>query len=78
MNNVLCRVFGHKPPAYSAGRGWGGGEYAKVRLAGRDGIGRQHADVFGECSRCAKTFWVCRVHVPAPPHAAGEAPHETE
>jgi len=59
--SIWCKIFGHKPPAYSRVIG---GEYMKVSLTEVDGIGRQHAHVNAECSRCGENFLVGKIHVP--------------
>lgn len=63
--NILCMMFGHKPPVY-AKKGWysPGQEYAKVRECGVDGVGRRHGEVTGECARCKKEFRMARIHIP--------------
>lgn len=63
--NILCKMFGHKPPVY-AKKGWysPGEEYAKVRGDVVDGIGRHHAEVIGECARCKEEFRLARIHIP--------------
>jgi len=66
MKNILCSIFGHKPPVY-AKKGWfsPGQEYAKVhKNITIDGIGRQHADVYSECPRCKESFKLCKIHLP--------------
>jgi hypothetical protein len=63
--NLLCRIFGHKPPVYAKTGWWSPGEqYAKVSLDGVDGTGTQHAFVHGVCARCEKKFMVARIHLP--------------
>jgi len=63
--NILCKVFGHKPPVYAAkGLYSPGEEYAKVKIGATDGIGRVHARVVGECARCQEEFTVARIHIP--------------
>lgn len=64
--NILCLIFGHKPPVY-AKKGWfsPGEEYAKKVIIGEhDGVGRTHAAVICECARCDKNFKICRIHIP--------------
>ena len=64
--NLLCKVFGHKPPVY-AKKGWysPGEEYAKVGSnIQTDGIGRKHASVYSICPRCDKEFKLCMIHLP--------------
>lgn len=63
--NILCKLFGHKPPVY-AKKGWysPGQEYAKVEPCGIDGIGREHAYITAECARCYINFKLCRIHIP--------------
>ena len=61
---LLCRMFGHKPPVYKENVG---GKYARVLETTKDGIGRRHADIWGECARCGKAFMICRIHIPADP-----------
>ena len=64
--NLLCAIFGHKPPVY-AEKGWWspGEEYGRVQMETTDGIGRNHAKIYAECPRCAAEFCVARIHVPA-------------
>lgn len=65
MRRLICNIFGHQPPTCGRKGWWSPGEeYAKVRLDGRDGIGREHAAVIGECPRCGVIYRVCRIHVP--------------
>lgn len=65
MKRLVCKIVGHQPPVYGRKGWWSPGEeYAKVRLDGRDGIGREHAEVVGECPRCGESYRVCRIHVP--------------
>lgn len=62
---LLCSIFGHKPPVYRQKGWWSPGEeYAAVILREVDGIGRQHAEVRGDCARCGELFLICRVHLP--------------
>lgn len=66
--NILCKIFGHKPPVYACKGWWSPGEeYALLRNIDRDGTGRFHAMVFGKCARCENEFKICRVHPPANP-----------
>lgn len=58
--NLVCRLFGHKPPSESSTVG---GEYGSIRYSVVDGIGRQHAELYGECPRCGKEYRVMRTHV---------------
>lgn len=71
MRNVVCRLFGHKPPVY-AKKGWysPGEEYGQVIVGPTDGTGRTHATVVGECARCGVQFKVARIHLPKPPGGA--------
>jgi len=65
VKRLVCKIVGHQPPVYGRKGWWSPGEeYAKVRLDGRDGIGREHAEVVGECPRCGESYRVCRIHVP--------------
>lgn len=66
--NMLCTLFGHKPPVY-AKKGWysPGEEYGTIRLGVIDGLGTQHAMVEAECARCGQRFIVARVHLPKEP-----------
>lgn len=61
--NILCRLFGHKPPVY-ADKGWysPGEEYGRLRRVGKDGIGRVHAVIECNCARCNEFFIAARVH----------------
>lgn len=64
--NILCKIFGHKPPVY-AKKGWfsPGEEYAKVeKNIITDGIGRKHAVIKSKCPRCGIEFKLCRIHLP--------------
>jgi len=64
--NILCKIFGHKPPIY-AKKGWysPGEEYAKVdKNIIKDGVGTQHAKIYSECPRCEEVFMLCRIHLP--------------
>lgn len=64
--NLLCKIFGHKPPIY-ASKGWWspGEEYAKVNPnIAIDRTGRKHAKVYAECPRCHSNFRLCRIHLP--------------
>lgn len=65
MQNLLCKLVGHKPPVY-AKKGWWspGEEYGKLRYTGKDNIGREHAEVVAECARCQEKFVVARVSIP--------------
>lgn len=72
---LLCSIFGHKPPVYRQKGWWSPGEeYATVILRGVDGIGRQHAEVRGECARCGEQFLICRVHLPGTQQSDQHAP----
>lgn len=62
--NLLCKLFGHKPPQYGSHLGWGGFEYMDVRIVTTDGIGRVHADIVGDCPRCKQSYVVGKIHVP--------------
>lgn len=65
--NILCKIFGHKPPVY-AKRGWysPGEQYAKLdENIITDGVRRKHAKVFSSCPRCNQTFMLCRIHLPS-------------
>lgn len=63
--NILCKLFGHKPPVY-AEKGWWspGEEYASIELGAVDGINRQHASVIGKCARCGRNFTIAMIHIP--------------
>ena len=66
MTNILCKIFGHKPPVY-AKKGWysPGEEYAKVDSnIIVDGIGRRHVAIRSECPRCKEIFKLCMIHLP--------------
>lgn len=66
---LLCRIFGHSPPAYKHKGWWSPGEeYGKVVTVGMDGIGRGHWHLRGECARCGEEFLVGRFHVPQEAH----------
>ena len=72
--NILCKLFGHKPPVYGRKGWWSPGEeYAVVdRHPYADGTGRLHASVTAECPRCNQKFRLCRIHLPQPTsHGAG-------
>jgi hypothetical protein len=62
--NLLCKIFGHKPPEYGRNKGWGGSEYMDIQIFTTDGIRREHAYVEGQCPRCEQTYTVGKVHVP--------------
>ena len=64
--NLLCKLFGHKPPVYNK-KGWfsPGEEYAQLDSNTIiDGIGRTHAIIISECPRCKIKFKLCRIHLP--------------
>ena len=63
--NVLCKIFGHKPPVY-AKSGWysPGQEYGKLKVLNADNTGRVHGIILGDCARCNKEFMMARVHLP--------------
>ena len=61
--SLVCKAFGHKPPIYKSGLG---SEYAKASEGYKDGIGRLHSEVRGECARCGNTFLICKIHLPCP------------
>lgn len=58
--NIICLIFGHR----TFGDRHDGSEYLEVRPESHDGIGRWHATVRGNCSRCGKVFRVGRIHIP--------------
>jgi hypothetical protein len=58
---IRCLLFGHE--LHSS-------KYAKTELREVDGIGRQHADLIGECVHCSERFKVCRTII------RQETPHE--
>ena len=63
--NIICKLFGHKPPVY-AKKGWysPGEQYGYIdKNIVIDGIGRRHAEVYAECARCGKDFMLVRVHL---------------
>ena len=63
--NILCKIFGHKPPVYAEHGWWSPGEqYAKVENTAIDGIGRVHAYIYSECPRCQEKFKICIIHLP--------------
>ena len=63
--NLLCILFGHKPPVYAKTGWWTPGEqYAKVKVGVIDGIGRVHGEVNAPCARCSKEFTVALIHIP--------------
>lgn len=62
--NLLCKLFGHKPPQYGAHLGLGGSEYMDVKIYATDGIGRVHAYLMGRCPRCEQMYDVGKIHVP--------------
>lgn len=62
--NVLCALFGHKAPQYAHHKGWGGHEYCKLGLPYKDGVGRKHVSIFGDCARCGHNFKVGMAHLP--------------
>lgn len=64
--NILCRLFGHKPPVY-AKKGWysPGEEYGRVVQTATDGMGQRHGHVDAECARCGSRFIVARIHLPS-------------
>lgn len=64
--NLLCWIFGHKPPEYAEKGWWSPGEKYARRLAGcgGDATGRDHYIVICECARCGKNFNACRIHLP--------------
>lgn len=64
--NVLCKIFGHKPPVY-AKSGWHspGEHYVhSIQRCGVDGTGREHAELYSRCPRCCKVFYLARIHIP--------------
>lgn len=65
MKNILCKIFGHKPPCY-AKSGWytPGQQYGRIRGRRVDGIGRIHVEIHGHCARCDEEFMVARIHLP--------------
>jgi hypothetical protein len=70
--SLLCRMFGHRPPSETRGAGW---SYMDIKLGTVDGIGRQHAFLYGTCPRCEQDYLVGRTHVPQlPVSEPGESP----
>lgn len=63
--NILCKLFGHQPPVYSE-KSWAspGNEYGSLRQLQTDGIGRIHALVECECTRCNTYYVMARVNIP--------------
>lgn len=59
--NILCEIFGHKPPGYARQVG---GEYMDFVYFVTDGIGRRHAVLYGECPRCKEIYEVGKTHIP--------------
>ena len=58
--NLLCKLFGHKPPSYTQHTG---GEYYKTQgVTYVDGIGRPHLDLTAACPRCSEIYFAGRVH----------------
>lgn len=64
MSTILCMIFGHKPPQYASCKGWGGYEYCDLGHPYKDGIGREHVSVHGQCARCGEKFKVGMAHLP--------------
>lgn len=58
--NIICLIFGHK----TSGDRYDGAEYMKAEPEAVDGIGRWHATIRAECSRCEKIFRVGKIHIP--------------
>lgn len=59
--NILCAIFGHKPPQYG-----GKPHYAKSPPASiwTDGTGRGHVNLYGACDRCGESFRIVSFHPP--------------
>lgn len=56
--HILCSLFGHKRD-----KGWwGDGLYGRVHVGIRDGTGRGHARITGECDRCGQIYTLARFH----------------
>lgn len=58
---LLCWLFGHQPPSESR---FTGGSYGKMGEPYRDGVGRQHVILRGDCPRCEQEYVVMNSHLP--------------
>jgi hypothetical protein len=57
--SILCALFGHKPGENVHD----GAEYLVIIRGPVDGIGREHASVYGGCQRCFARYRVGKVHL---------------
>lgn len=77
--SIICKLLGHKPPqSFGPHSGMGGGNYLELSHPKRDGIGRVHLYVYGNCPRCGERFQVGMMHLhQAEPYLhLGEPSHE--
>lgn len=57
---ILCGLFGHKTNE----RVYSGAEYVDVVFGPIDGIGREHATLYGKCPRCEGRYRIGQMHRP--------------
>ncbi len=58
--NIICKIFGHRSMEHIHS----GGEYMTIRPTSIDGIGREHATLYGRCPRCGVEHRVGAAHRP--------------
>lgn len=56
---LLCILFGHR----SLEDTYSGADYVTVERGPVDGIGREHAVLYGRCPRCDRKYRVGRLHL---------------
>jgi len=60
FKKLFCSIFGHKTNE----KVFTGGEYMTISVGPIDGIGREHATLYGTCPRCRKVHRMGKIHRP--------------